>query len=75
VELELAAYFTELIAIKRAEPDDHLVSALVVALGNAGPPAPLTYPGEMARLRQDPSLLPAGEWVLPAVSSANRDLA
>ena len=138
VELELAAYFTELIAAKRAEPGDDLVSALVVACGNAGAAdgltgqellstvfllvmagfdttvnliasstlALLTHPGEMARLRQDPSLLPAaveellrftnpvnhandrfttedvsvgdvvipaGQWVLPAISSANRD--
>ena len=32
VERELAAYFTELIAAKRAEPADDLVSALVLAL-------------------------------------------
>jgi cytochrome P450 len=141
VERELAAYFTELIAARRAEPGDDLVSALVVARDNAGADgaadgltgnellstvfllvmagfdttvnliasgtlALLTHPGEMARLRQDPSLLPAaveellrfanpvnhandrfttedvpvgdvvipaGEWVLPATSSANRD--
>jgi cytochrome P450 len=139
VERELAAYFTELIAARRAEPGDDLVSALVVALGNAdgaadrltakellatvfllvmagfdttvnliasGTLALLTHPGEKTRLRQDPSLLPAaveellrftnpvnhandrftiedvpvgdvvipaGEWVLPATSSANRD--
>jgi hypothetical protein len=35
VERELAAYFTELIAARRAEPGDDLVSALVVARGNA----------------------------------------
>jgi cytochrome P450 len=153
VELELAAYFTELIAAKRAEPGDDLVSALVVARDSAGADsagadsagadgaadgltgnellstvfllvmagfdttvnliasstlALLTHPGEETRLRQDPSLLaaaveellrftnpvnhandlfttedvpvgdvviPAGEWVLPAISSANRDLA
>ena len=139
VERELAAYFTELIAARRAEPGDDLVSALVVALGNAdgaadrltakellatvfllvmagfdttvnliasGTLALLTHPGEKTRLRQDPSLLPAaveellrftnpvnhandrfttqdvpvgdvvipaGEWVLPATNSANRD--
>ena len=141
VERELAAYFTELIAAKRAEPGVNLVSALVVACDNAGADgaadgltgnellstvfllvmagfdttvnliasstlALLTHPGEKTRLRQDPSLLPAaveellrftnpvnhandrfttedvpvgdvvipaGEWVLPATSSANRD--
>ena len=141
VERELAAYFTELIAAKRAEPGDDLVSALVVACDNAaadgaadelsgnellatvfllvmagfdttvnliasGTLALLTHPGEKTRLRQDPSLfpaaveellrftnpvnhandrfttedvpvgdvvIPAGEWVLPAISSANRD--
>jgi cytochrome P450 len=148
VERELAAYFTDLIAAKRAEPGDDLVSALVVASDNAdadadaaensgadggltgnelvstvfllvmagfdttvnliasGTLALLMHPGEKARLRQDPSLLPAaveellrftnpvnhandrfttedvpvgdvvipaGEWVLPAISSANRD--
>jgi cytochrome P450 len=141
VERELAAYFTELIAAKRAEPGDDLVSALTLACDNAdgaadrltgsellstifllvmagfdttvnliasGALALLTHPGEKTRLRQDPSLLPAaveellrftspvnhandrfttqdvrvgdvvipaGEWVLPAISSANRDLA
>jgi cytochrome P450 len=141
VEQELAAYFTELIAARRAEPGDDLVSALVVARDNAGADgaadgltgnelvstvfllvmagfdttvnliasgtlALLTHPEEKTRLRQDPSLLPAaveellrftspvnhandrfttedvpvggvvipaGEWVLPAVSSADRD--
>jgi cytochrome P450 len=141
VERELAAYFTELIAAKRAEPGDDLMSALVVASddaeadGNAdgltgyelvstifllvmagfdttanliasGTLALLTHPAEKARLRRDPSLLPAaveellrftspvnhandrfttedvpvgdvvipaGEWVLPAICSANRD--
>ena len=141
VERELAAYFTELIAAKRAEPGDDLVSALVVARDSAGADgaadgltgnellstvfllvmagfdttvnliasstlALLTHPGEETRLRQDPSLIPAaveellrftnpvnhandlfttedvpvgdvvipaGEWVLPAISSANRD--
>jgi cytochrome P450 len=138
VERDLAAYFTELTAAKRAEPRDDLVSALVVARDNAdtadrltdyelistlfllvmagfdttvnliasGTLALLTHPEEKARLRQDPSLLaaaveellrftnpvnhandrfttedmpvgdviiPAGEWVLPAISSANRD--
>jgi cytochrome P450 len=141
LERELAAYFTELIAARRAEPGDDLVSALVVARDNAGADgaadgltgnelistvfllvmagfdttvnliasgtmALLTHPGEKTRLRQDPSLLaaaveellrftnpvnhandrftiedvpvgdvviPAGEWVFPAISSANRD--
>jgi cytochrome P450 len=141
LERELAAYFDELIAVRRAEPGDDLVSALVVARDDAdadgladgltadeligtvfllvmagfdttvnliasGTLALLTHPGETARLRQDPSLLPAaveellrftspvnhandrfttedvlvgdvvipaGEWVLPAISSANRD--
>jgi hypothetical protein len=36
VERELAAYFTELIAAKRAEPGEDLVSALVVARDNDG---------------------------------------
>jgi cytochrome P450 len=141
VELELAAYFTEVIAARRAEPGDDLVSALVLARDNAGARgaadgltggellatvfllvmagfdttvnliasgtlALLTHPREKTRLRQDPSLLPAaveellrftspvnhvndrfttedvpvgdvvipaGEWVFPAISSANRD--
>ena len=139
VERELAAYFAELIAARRAEPGDDLVSALTVARGKPGGAADgltgnellstvfllvmagfdttvnliasgtlalLTHPGEKTRLRQDPSLLPAaveellrftnpvnhandrfttqdvpvgdvvipaGEWVLPATSSANRD--
>jgi cytochrome P450 len=137
VERELAAYLTELIAAKRAEPADDLVSELVIAndiaeaeklTGNelvstafllvmagfdttvnliaSGTLALLTHPGEMARLRQDPALLPAaveellrftspvnhandrfttedvpigdvvipaGEWVIPAVASADWD--
>jgi cytochrome P450 len=135
LERELAAYFAELIAARRSEPGDDLVSALVcdsagadgltdnelvstvfllvmagfdttVNLIASGALAVLTHPGEKARLRQDPSLLPAaveellrftnpvnhandrfttedvpigdvvipaGEWVLPAISSANRD--
>jgi cytochrome P450 len=139
VERELAAYFTELITAKRAEPGDDLVSALVAARDNADGAADgltgnellstvfllvmagfdttvnliasstlalLTHSGEKTRLRQDPSLLPAaveellrftnpvnhandrfttedvpvgdvvipaGEWVLPAISSADRD--
>jgi cytochrome P450 len=36
VERELAAYFTELIAAKRAEPGDDLVSALILAHDDAG---------------------------------------
>jgi cytochrome P450 len=135
LERELAAYFAELIAARRSEPGDDLVSALARDSGGAdgltgnelvstifllvmagfdttvnliasGALALLTHPGEKARLRQDPSLLPAaveellrftnpvnhandrfttedvpigdvvipaGEWVLPAISSANRD--
>jgi cytochrome P450 len=139
VERELAAYFTGLIAARRAEPGDDLISALALARDDAGGAAGgltgnellatvfllvmagfdttvnliasgtlalLTHPGEKTRLRQDPSLLPAaveellrftspvnhandrfttedvpvgdvvipaGEWVLPAISSANRD--
>jgi cytochrome P450 len=141
VERELAAYLTELIAAKRTEPGNDLLSALVVARDNtdadsaadgltgnellstvfllvmagfdttvnliaSGTLALLTHPGETARLREDPSLLraaveellrftnpvnhandrfttedvplgdaviPAGEWVFPATSSANRD--
>jgi cytochrome P450 len=138
VERELAAYFTGLIAAKRADPGDDLVSALVVAGDKAGAAdrltgnellstifllvmagfdttvnliasgtlALLTHPAEKSRLRQDLSLLPAavgellrftnpvnhandrfttqdvpvggvvipaGEWVFPAVSSADRD--
>ena len=135
VERELAAYFAELIAARRSEPGDDLVSALAHDSGAAdgltanelvstvfllvmagfdttvnliasGTLALLTHPGEKTRLRQDPSLLPAaveellrftnpvnhandrfttedvpvgdvvipaGEWVLPAISSANRD--
>ena len=135
LERELAAYFAELIAARRSEPGDDLVSALVCDSGAAdaltgnelvstvfllvmagfdttvnliasGTLALLTHPGEKTRLRQDPSLLPAaveellrftnpvnhandrfttedvpvgdvvipaGEWVLPAISSANRD--
>jgi cytochrome P450 len=138
VEREMAAYFTELIAAKRAGPGDDLLSALVLACDSAGAAdaltgdelvstvfllvmagfdttvnliasgalALLTHPREKARLRQDPSLLPAaveellrftnpvnhandrfttedvlvgdvvipaGEWVFPAISSANRD--
>jgi cytochrome P450 len=141
VPRDLAAYFTGLIAAKRAEPGNDLLSALVFAHDNAdedgagaalttvellsaayhlvmagfdttvnliasGTLALLTHPGEKTRLRQDPSLLaaaveellrftnpvnhandrftiedvpvgdvviPAGEWVLPATSSANRD--
>jgi cytochrome P450 len=137
LERELAAYFAELIAARRSEPGDDLVSALVCDSGAAGgltdnelvstvfllvmagfdttvnliasgTLALLTHPGEKTRLRQDPSLIPAaveellrftnpvnhandrfttedvpvgdvvipaGEWVLPAISSANRDSA
>jgi cytochrome P450 len=135
LERELAAYFTGLIAARRSEPGDDLVSALARDSGDAdgltgselvatvfllvmagfdttvnliasGTLALLTHPGEKTRLRQDPSLLPAaveellrftspvnhandrfttedvpvgdvvipaGEWVFPALSSANRD--
>jgi cytochrome P450 len=141
VERELAAYFTELIAAKRAEPGDDLVSELVTVSDNAdsagegltgnelvstvfllvmagfdttvnliasGTLALLTHPEEMARLRQDQLLLPAaveellrftspvnhandrfttedvqigdvvipaGEWVIPAIASADWDQA
>jgi cytochrome P450 len=140
VPRELAAYFTGLIAAKRAEPGNDLLSALALAHDNAdedgtgaaltttellsaayhlvmagfdttvnliasGTLALLTHPGEMARLRHNPSLLPAaveellrfanpvnhandrfttgdlpigdvipaGEQVLIAISSADRD--
>ena len=135
LERELAAYFAELIAARRSEPGDDLVSALACDSGAAdglsgnellstvfllvmagfdttvnliasGTLALLTHPKEMARLREDPSLfpaaveellrftnpvnhandrfttedvpvgdvvIPAGEWVFPAISSANRD--
>ena len=135
LERELAAYFAELIAARRSDPGDDLVSALVcdsrgadgltgnelvstvfllvmagfdttVNLIASGTLALLTHSGEKDRLRRDPSLLPAaveellrftnpvnhandrfttedvpvgdvvipaGEWVLPAISSANRD--
>ncbi|MCW2931122.1 MAG: cytochrome [Actinomycetia bacterium] len=141
VTRELAAYLTELIAAKRADPGDDLLSALALVrddvsedgtgegltdtearslafqiimggfgttvnlIGN-GTLALLTHPEELARLRADPSLLPAaieellrftnplnratdrfttqdmtvgdevipaGEWVFVAISSANRD--
>ena len=141
VERELATYFTELVAAKRTEPGDDLVSELVIVSDNAnadgaadgltrnelvstafllimagfdttvnliasGTLALLTHPEETARLRQDPSLLPAaveellrftspvnhandrfttenvqigdvvipaGEWVIPAIASADWD--
>ena len=139
VEEELAAYFTGLIAARRAGPGDDLLSALITASDEAGETADqltvtelvstafllvmagfdttvnliasgtlalLTHPGEMARLRADRSLLPAaveellrftspvnhandrftteevsiggvavpaGEWVIIALPSANRD--
>jgi cytochrome P450 len=141
VTRELAAYLTELIAAKRADPGDDLLSALALVrddvseggpgdgltdtearslafqilmggfgttvnlIGN-GTLALLTHPEELARLRADPSLLPAaveellrftnplnhatdrfttqdmtvgdvvipaGEWVFIAISSANWD--
>jgi cytochrome P450 len=97
VERDLAAYFTGLIAAKRAGPGDDLVSALVLARDDedhtdadhgadglspaellamvyllvmagfdttvnliaSGTLALLTHPGELARLRADPALLPA----------------
>jgi cytochrome P450 len=139
VEEDLAAYFTGLIAARRAEPGDDLLSALItfsdqadetadrltvtelvstafllvmagfdttVNLIASGTLALLSHPGEMARLRADRSLLPAaveellrftspvnhandrftteevsiggvavpaGEWVIIALPSANRD--
>jgi cytochrome P450 len=135
LERELAAYFAELIAARRSEPGDDLVSALACDSGAAdgltdnellstifllvmagfdttvnliasGTLALLTHPGEKTRLQRDPSqlpaaveellrftnpvrhandrfttedvpvgdvVIPAGEWVLPAISSANRD--
>jgi cytochrome P450 len=141
VTRELAGYFTGLIAAKRAEPRNDLLSALVRIADNvdeasdedgmsstellstvfqlvmagfdttvnliaSGTLALLTHPEEMARLRNDPSLLtaaveellrftnpvnhaterftteeltigevviPAGEWVLNAITAANRD--
>jgi cytochrome P450 len=139
VEEDLAAYFTGLIATRRAERGDDLLSALVAASDKAdesadqltvtelvstafllvmagfdttvnliasGTLALLTHPEEMARLRADRSLLPAaveellrftspvnhandrftteevsiggvavpaGEWVIIALPSANRD--
>ncbi|HEY6496273.1 MAG TPA: cytochrome P450 [Trebonia sp.] len=138
VPREMAAYFTGLVAAKRAEPGGDLLSALVrdndaagaddaltgtellsavfqlimagfdttVNLIASGALALLTHPGEMTRLRDDPSLLraaveellrftspvnhatdrftteevtiggaaiPAGEWVMLAISSADRD--
>ena len=139
VTRELSAYFTDLIAAKRAEPGDDLVSALIrvrdgsstgggaltetellstiyqlvmagfdttVNLIASGVLALLTHPGQAARLREDPSLLPGaveellrftnpvnhatsrfttqevtiggvaiapGEWVLVALTSADRD--
>jgi cytochrome P450 len=89
VPRELGAYFTRLIAARRAEPGNDMLSALVQANDNAeealtgaellsgvyqlvmagfditvnlissGTLALLTHPGELARLRRDPSLLPA----------------
>jgi cytochrome P450 len=139
VEDDLAAYFAGLIAARRAEPGDDLLSALITVSDQAGGAADrltvtelvstafllvmagfdttvnliasgvlalLTHPGEMARLRSDRSLLPAaveellrftspvnhandrftteevsiggvavpaGEWVIIALPSANRD--
>ena len=139
VEDDLAAYFTGLIAARRAEPGDDLLSALITAsdesdqterqltvtelvstafllvmagfdttvnLIASGTLALLTHPQELARLRADRSLLPAtveellrftspvnhandrftteevsiggttvpaGEWVIIALPSANRD--
>ena len=139
VEDDLAAYFTRLIAARRAEPGDDLLSALITVSDQAdetadqltdtelvstafllvmagfdttvnliasGVLALLTHPDETARLRADRSLLPAaveellrftspvnhandrftteeitiggetipaGEWVIIALPSANRD--
>jgi hypothetical protein len=139
VERELAAYFTGLVAAKRADPGDDLTSALVLArdeeedaadgltaselLGTiyllvmagfdttvnllaSGTLALLAHPGQAARLRAGPSLIPAaveellrftspvnhandrfttedvpvggvvipaGAWVFPVISAADRD--
>lgn len=138
VERELAAYFTGLVAAKRADPGDDLTSALVLArdeedaadglsggevLGTvyllvmagfdttvnliaSGTLALLAHPAELARLRAGPSLIPAaveellryagpvnhandrfttedvpvgevvipaGQWVIPALTAADRD--
>jgi cytochrome P450 len=138
VERALAAYFAGLVAARRAEPGDDLVSDLVIASDQAGGTdgltghelvaaafllvmagfdttvnliaagalALLTHPGQLARLRENPSLLPAaveellrftspvnhandrftteevtiggvvipaGEWVFPAIAAADRD--
>jgi cytochrome P450 len=94
VTRELAGYFTALIATKRAQPGNDLLSALVLVCDDADDKADadwltgtellstvyqlvmagfdttvnliaaatlalLTHPEEMARLREDPSLLPA----------------
>jgi cytochrome P450 len=100
VERELAAYFTELIAAKRADPGDDLVSDLIIASDIAGADgltgselvsaafllvmagfdttvnliasgilALLKHPEEMARLRQDPSLLRSRRSLLPRRSA------
>ena len=111
VEQELAAYFTGLIAAKRADPGDDLVSALILARDDAdsgtdgdtdgggltpaellamvyllvmagfdttvnliasGTLALLTHPGELARVRADPSLIPnAVEELLRCTSPVN----
>ncbi|MBV9794416.1 MAG: cytochrome P450 [Actinobacteria bacterium] len=131
VERELAGYFAELAAARRAAPGEDLVSALVavgeltpaellatlyllvmagfdttVNLIASGTLALLNHPEQAARLRQDPGLLPAaveellrftspvnhandrfttedvtiggvlipaGEWVLPAIAAADWD--
>jgi cytochrome P450 len=90
VERELAAYFTELIAAKRAEPGGDLVSALVAARDNAGADgapdgltddelrftSPVNHANDRFTTEDVPVgdvVIPAGEWVLPAISSANRD--
>jgi cytochrome P450 len=89
VERELAAYFTELIAAKRAEPGDDLVSALVLARLRADPSLLFAAVEELLRFTspvnhandrfttEDVPIggvnIPAGEWVFPAISSADRD--
>jgi cytochrome P450 len=99
--MEMAAYFTALVAAKRTQPADDLLSGLIVArdaddrlserellgmiflllvaghettvnLIGSGTLALLLSPGELARLRADPSLLPgAVEELLRYTSPVN----
>ncbi|MGD0068365.1 MAG: cytochrome P450 [Streptosporangiaceae bacterium] len=76
VERDLAAYFTELIAARRAGPRDDLVSALAVARDNTGGAADGLTGNELLSTQDVPVgdvVIPAGEWVFPAISSANTD--